>query len=209
MTKVKICGLSTPEAVTASIQHGADFIGFVSYLASPRHVQLEVAQYLAGFIPEHVQIVGLFVNPTDKDLQDFLEHVPLNMIQLHGDESAVRVEEIKAKFGLPVMKAISIANKGDLEKVKKYVNHCEWLLFDAKGETLPGGNGIAFDWTILKDFKSSKPWMLAGGLTSENIAEALSVLSPDAVDVSSGVEQEMGVKNIGKIASFLKRVKSA
>ena len=209
MTKVKICGLSTPESVTASIEQGADFIGFVSYPPSPRHVELEVAQYLASFIPAHVQIVGLFVNPTNKSLQEFIQAVPLNMIQLHGDETPVRVTEIKERFGLPVMKAISIADKGDLEKVKNYTNHCDWLLFDAKGEALPGGNGVAFDWTILKDFECSIPWMLAGGLTSENVGEALSIVTPTAVDVSSGVESEKRVKDLDKITSFLDAVKRA
>jgi len=212
MTKVKICGLSTPEAVTASIEHGADFIGFVSYPPSPRHVDLEVAQYLASFIPDYVEIVGLFVNPTDKDLHDFIQAVPLNIIQLHGDETPVRVAEIRERFGLPVMKAISIAQKSDIEKVKEYTNHCDWLLFDARGEALPGGNGVAFDWRILQDFTVPKPWMLAGGLNSENVTEALSILKPDAVDVSSGVEQKLEggkpAKDTKKIVSFLNTVKN-
>ncbi len=208
-TKVKICGLSTPETLTKAIEDGADYIGLVFYEPSPRHVSIEVASYLGASIPAHIQIVGLFVNPSDKGLQEFLDAVPLSMIQLHGNETPSRVSEIKEQFKLPVMKAISINDETDLSSVSEFESVADWILFDAKAEQLPGGNGKVFDWNILKDLKLSKPWMLAGGLTADNVQDALKILSPDAVDVSSGVESVKGQKDIDKIASFLERVKSA
>lgn len=219
MTKVKICGLSSPETLTCALEHGADFIGLVFYPPSPRHVNIEVASYLAGFVPNHIEVVGLFVDPDDKTLEQTLVAVPLTMIQLHGNETIERVREIKEKFNLPVMKAIAISSTKDLTKAQQYEDVADWLLFDAlptttpkaedQGEGLPGGNGIAFDWRILKDYQGSKPWMLAGGLTPENIGEALQILSPSAVDVSSGVESAAGIKDIAKIRSFLRGVKKA
>lgn len=209
MTKIKICGLSTPETVTSAIEHGADFIGLVFYPPSPRHVEIEVAKYLTSQVPDNVEIVGLFVNPNDQTLLEVLNDVPLSMIQLHGGERPERVREIKETFNLPVMKAVPIEHKEDLESITQYEDVADWLLFDAKGKELPGGNGIAFDWSILKDYSGSKPWMLAGGLTPDNVAEALKVLSSDAVDVSSGVESTPGQKDPHKIESFLKCVKRA
>lgn len=208
-TKVKICGLSTPETITAAIEHGSDFIGFVFYPPSPRHVEIDVAKYLAKSIPNHVEIVGLFVNPNNQTLQEVLNDIPLSMMQLHGSESIKRVKEIKEIFNLPVMKALSIENAEDLNKAEEYEPIVDWLLFDAKGEDLPGGNGKAFDWSILADYQGQKPWMLAGGLTPENIGEALKTLSPDALDVSSGVESSSGVKDVDKIQAFLRGAKRA
>lgn len=208
-TKVKICGLSTPETITTAIEHGADFIGLVFYPPSPRHLELEVARYLANTIPETVTTVGLFVDPDDKTLETTLNVVPLNVIQLHGNETPERVAEIKDKFDLPVMKAISVSTKMDIESASSYEGIVDWMLFDAKGEILPGGNGIAFDWTLLSEYQGATPWMLAGGLTPDNVLEALSIASPDAVDVSSGVETAKGVKDVAKIHSFLKAVKQA
>ena len=207
--KVKICGLSEPNSLTAAIEAGADFIGLVFYEASPRHVEIEVAKYLSSFIPDNVEIVGLFVNPDDEYLTRVLHDVPLTMIQLHGDETPTRVTENKNKFNLPVMKALSISSKKDLENIVHYENIADWLLFDAKGEKLPGGNGITFDWNILKNHESKTPWMLAGGLNADNAGEALKICSPDALDVSSGVEAAKGVKDSDKIRSFISAVKSA
>lgn len=209
MTKVKICGLSTPETVTKAVEDGADFIGLVFYPSSPRHVEIEVAKYLASFVPETIDIVGLFVTPNDQTLQEVLNDVPLSMIQLHGGERPDRVAEIKKNFDLPVIKAISVEKEDDLEMVPEYEATADWLLFDAKGEKLPGGNGITFDWQMLKSYQGEKPWMLAGGLTPENVEEALSTLSPDSVDVSSGVESSPGQKDPDKIGAFLKAVKKA
>lgn len=209
MIQVKICGLSTPETITAALENGADFVGLVFYPPSPRHVDLEVAQYLASFIPSQVNLVGLFVNPDDKLLNDVLGVVPLNMIQLHGEETPARVNEIKDKFNLPVMKAIPIETAEDLKDIPLYEGIADWFLFDSKGKALPGGNGMAFDWTLLKNYKSDTPWMLAGGLEPENVQQALEIVSPDAVDVSSGVESSKGVKDRQKIQAFIQAVKKA
>ena len=209
MTKVKICGLTEPNSLTAAIEAGADFVGLVFYAPSPRHVEVEVAKYLASFIPDNVGIVGLFVNPEDDYLTQVLQDVPLTMIQLHGDETPARVTEIKEKFKLPVMKAIPIANADDLKNAALYEAVADWLLFDAKGEALPGGNGKAFDWAILKEYQGTKPWMLAGGVTPDNIEDALKITTPDALDVSSGVESAKGVKDSDKIRSFIFAVKQA
>ena len=206
MTDVKICGISTPDAMTAAIEGGARFVGLVFYPKSPRAVSLEVASYLAAYVPHDVHIVGLFVDPTDELLREALDAVRLDMLQLHGTESPGRVAEIKTAFGVPVMKAISVSSADDLQMVPGYEAASDWLLFDAKASAdaaIPGGNGLPFDWTILKDFSASRPWMLAGGLTAENIESALAVLEPDAVDVSSGVESAPGVKDAGKIRRFL------
>lgn len=208
-TKVKICGLTEPNSLTAAIEAGADFIGLVFYEPSPRHVEIEVAKYLSNFIPENIGVVGLFVNPTDEYLTQVLNDVPLTMIQLHGDETPARVSEVKEKFQLPIMKAIPISDKCDLTSAALYEDHADWLLFDAKGEALPGGNGIAFDWIILKDYKGTKPWMLAGGLNPDNIKDALFLITPNAVDISSGVESATGIKDSDKIRSFIFAAKQA
>lgn len=226
MTDVKICGISTPDAMTAAIEGGARFVGLVFYPKSPRAVSVEVAAYLAAYVPHDVHIVGLFVDPTDELLRETLDTVRLDMLQLHGTESPGRVAEIKSAFGVPVMKAISVSSADDLQMVPGYEAAADWLLFDAKPEAqnsrnsefqrgnnaipgfrdsdiLPGGNGLPFDWAILKDFSASRPWMLAGGLTADNIAAALSALEPDAVDVSSGVESAPGIKDPDKIRALL------
>lgn len=208
-TKVKICGLSTPDALTAAIDGGADFVGLVFYEASPRHLKIEVAAYLAKQIPKTVEAVGLFVNPSDEYLTQVLNDVPLTMIQLHGDETVERVRQVTEKFKLPVIKALPIETADDLQNIKPYDGIADWLLFDAKAEKLPGGNGIAFDWNILKDYQGTSPWMLAGGLTPHNIREALNILSPHVLDVSSGVESAAGVKDTDKIHSFLNAAKKA
>lgn len=209
MTDVKICGLSTPETLTAAIESGAKFIGLVFHPASPRHVDIEVGRYLAKSVPETVEIVGLFVNPNDPTLLEVLTEIPLSMIQLHGGEVPNRVSEIKELTGLPVIKAIPVEAHDDIKRAEIYEGIADWLLFDAKGEELPGGNGRPFDWTILEGYNGKTPWMLAGGLTPENVGEALKIISPNAVDVSSGVESGKGIKDSGKIRAFIDAVKKA
>ncbi len=203
MTGVKICGIKTPEAMTAAIKGGARFVGLVFYEPSPRFVDLETAKYLASYVPADIYRVGLFVDPDDETLQKTLNEVPLDMIQLHGHESPGRIAEIKAAFSLPVIKAISISDKEDLDKVPGFEAAADWLMFDAKS----GGSGESFDWTVLQQFLDEnplkKPWFLAGGLTEENINAALEALSPSALDVSSGVESQRGVKDPAKIKAFL------
>lgn len=209
MTDVKICGLTEPESLTAAIKAGADFLGFVFYPASPRYIAPEAAAYLTHYVPKTVRSVGLFVDPEDAALKTTLAQVRLDVIQLHGQESPGRIAEIKQGFGLPVIKAISIASHADLEKIPGYDVVADWLMFDAAGEDLPGGTGKRFDWSLLSGVQTARPWFLAGGLTPENVGQAMTTLHPDAVDVSSGVESARGIKDPAKIRAFLKAVKQA
>jgi phosphoribosylanthranilate isomerase len=209
----KICGLSTAEALHASIRGGARFVGFVFYPASRRNVTPELAAALAGLVPEGVTRVGLFVDPTDALLSGVLNRVPLDLLQLHGSENPRRVADIKARFGKLVMKVIPIAGPEDPEAATPYLEVADWLLFDAKPprgdpKALPGGNGLAFDWQLLGGRRWSKPWMLSGGLTAKNVADAVATTHARAVDISSGVEIRPGIKDLGKISDFLARVGS-
>lgn len=210
MTEAKICGLKTPEHLRLAAQEGARYAGLVFYPPSPRALTREQGALLARQAPPGLAVVGLFVDPDDAFLDEILKQVPLGMVQLHGDEAPRRVAAIRARTGLPVMKALRVAAPEDLEPLSLYENVADWILFDAKSAApLPGGNGVAFDWTILKDTRPRKPWMLSGGLTPENVRTALSVLQPDAVDVSSGVEDTPGIKSADKIRTFLQAVKGA
>lgn len=210
MTDVKICGIKDPENLNAAINAGARYIGFVFYPPSPRHVSFDVAWNLARAVPTGMRSVGLFVDPDHDELEHIVSGIQLDVIQLHGSESPGKVQTIRDKFKMPVMKAIRVAEEKDLDDVAGYEAVADWLLFDAKvPDDLPGGTGHSFDWAILKDRTFSKPWMLGGGLTPENVGDALSILSPDAVDVSSGVESSRGQKDPTKIKTFIETVKSA
>lgn len=203
---VKICGLSEPQSLAAAVDAGARFTGFVFFPKSPRHVTADQAGQLARLVPEGVARVGLFVNPSDAELTTVLDRVPLDLVQLHGAETPTRVAEVKALTGLPVMKAVGIATPDDLESLWDYGLVADMLLVDAKpvpGADLPGGNGLAFDWRLLVGRRWLKPWMLAGGLTAENVAEAIRLTGAPAVDVSSGVESAPGVKDITRIRDFV------
>ena len=209
MTHSKICGIKTPEALRVSVDNGARFLGFVFYPPSPRHVPIDIAKELSLLVPTGVRSVGLFVDPTDAQLASVLGKVQIDMIQLHGDETPKRVAEIKAQYQMPIIKAFPVAGEGDLEGVEEYAKAADWYLFDAKATDggVSGGTGKSFDWTILQGRSFSKPWMLSGGLDADNVNQALSLLSPDAVDVSSGVEFTRGVKDDAKIKAFLDAVK--
>ncbi len=208
-TQVKICGLKTPDAMMAALE-AADFVGLVFHPPSPRHVDIEVASYLSSYVPDRVMICGLFVDPDDQKLDKILSNVRIDMIQLHGNETPDRVAAIKQATGKRVMKALSIENAASLSQIPAYEAVADWLLLDAKGtDTMPGGGGIAFDWSLLDSFRPSRPWMLAGGLTPENVGSAIRRLKPTAVDVSSGVESSRGVKVPDKIRLFLDSAKSA
>lgn len=207
---VKICGVKTPDALSAAAHNGARFIGFVFYPPSPRHIDIDSARELALMLPTGVRGVGLFVDPTDDQLNAVLGKVQLDMIQLHGDETPQRVAEIKAKYAMPIIKAFPVRVSDDIQRAEDYRDCADWYLFDAKPveAALPGGTGQSFDWALLEGKTFSKRWMLSGGLTAENMADALSNLSPNAVDVSSGVESTRGVKDIDKIRAFLESVKT-
>lgn len=203
----KICGISTPEALAAAAAHGARYVGLNFYPKSPRYVGPALAAQLARRAPTGLRTVGLFVTPDDELLDTVLSQVPLDMIQLHGDETPERVAEIRRSVSMPVMKAFRIASDADLDQVSAFEAAVDRLLFDAKPPanvaSLPGGNGIAFDWTLLANRAWSKPWMLSGGLTAENLAEAVHTTGATAVDISSGVEDRPGNKTPELIRAFL------
>lgn len=205
-TSVKICGLTTTDDVAAVAAAGARYAGLVFFAKSPRHLEIDQARSLALEIPEGVAKVALTVNADDATLDAITAQVPLDMLQLHGKESVERVQEVRARYGLPVMKAIGIADEADLAQISTYTQVADQLLIDAKPPKhadLPGGNGLAFDWRLLAGRRWATPWMLAGGLNPENVAEAIHLTGATQVDVSSGVESAPGVKNAKKIADFV------
>jgi phosphoribosylanthranilate isomerase len=208
----KICGLSTTEAVAASVAGGAAYLGFVFYPASPRSVTPEQAAALCAAVPAGICRVGLFVDPADEEIAAVLAAVRLDLLQLHGSESPQRVAEIRRRFARPVMKAIAVADSEDLAVADRYEEIADRLLFDAKpprrGDALPGGNGLAFDWHLIRGRAGRLPWMLSGGLTAELLPEAVRVSGAAAVDVSSGVESRPGQKDLAKIAAFLAAARS-
>ncbi len=206
MASVKICGLSTPESIAVATEAGARYVGFVFFAKSPRNLPAEAARTLAAEVPPGVAKVALVVDADDALLDEIVARVPLDMLQLHGRESPERVAEIRARYGLPVMKAIGIATEADLPAIARYEAVADQLLIDAKpapGADLPGGNGLVFDWRLLAGRKWQKPWMLAGGLTPENVARAINLTGARQVDVSSGVERAPGVKDAALIRAFI------
>lgn len=206
-TRVKICGLSDPAHVAAAAEAGAAYVGFVFFPGSPRHLDMARAAELAQDVPLGIRKVALTVNADDEFIDALRSRVPLDMLQLHGAESPARVSEIKARCGLPVMKAVGVADAGDLAVVESYAGIADQLLIDAKpskSADLPGGNGIAFDWRLVAGRSLPLPWMLAGGLTPGNVAEAVRLTGAGQVDVSSGVESAPGVKDAALIRAFLK-----
>lgn len=211
MTHVKICGLGDPENLRVAIEAGARFVGLVFYPDSPRNVSFDTAFELARTVPTGVRTVGLMVDPDDALLERVLTGIQLDMLQLHGGESPERVLEIKSKYHIDVMKVIRVRDETDFETVRDYEQIADWLMFDSKPEkaTLPGGTGHSFDWSLLEGRTFSKPWMLAGGLTPEHVADAIKQTNPDAVDVSSGVESAPGIKDPAKIKAFIDAVKNA
>ncbi|AUM73293.1 phosphoribosylanthranilate isomerase [Paracoccus jeotgali] len=206
MAQVKICGLSQPEHVDAAIRAGAGFLGFVFFPKSPRNVSAETAAALTAEVPPGIARVGLFVNPDDALLDRVLGLVPLDILQLHGAETPERVSQIRARTGLPVMKAVGVSTPADLDALWDYGLVADMLLVDAKpppDAVLPGGNGLAFDWRLLVGRKWLKPWVLAGGLNHDNVAEAVHLTGARIVDVSSGVESAPGHKDAALIRRFI------
>ncbi|WP_084861086.1 phosphoribosylanthranilate isomerase [Salibaculum halophilum] len=203
---VKICGLRSAADIGAAVSSGARYLGFNFFDPSPRSVTPDVARALALDVPPGVAKVALVVDASDVALDALVETVPVDMLQLHGRESPARVAEVRARYGLPVMKCLGIAGPGDLEAIDRYSDVADQLLLDAKppeGAALPGGNGLAFDWRLLAGRGSwDRPWMLAGGLTPENVGEAVRRTGATQVDVASGVESAPGVKDAGRMAAF-------
>lgn len=207
--KAKICGISTPDAMQAALDGGARWVGLVFFPKSPRNVSIATAAELSRMVGTGTRVVGLFVDPTDELLDDVTGQVPLDLIQLHGGETPERVAAIKARFNLPVMKAVKVAEPADLDAAKLFEPVADLLLFDAKppkGAVLPGGNGVSFDWSLLTGRTWEKPWMLSGGLDPANVADAIRATGATAVDVSSGVEEAPGVKSPALIRAFLQAV---
>jgi phosphoribosylanthranilate isomerase len=208
---VKICGVNAPEAVEAAARAGADYVGLVFFERSPRYVPPARAGALVAGLAPGIRKVGLFVDVADETIGRALDSLPLDLLQFHGRESPERVAAVKANFGIPVMKAIKIAERRDLEAVRPYVGHADWILFDAKApaslkDALPGGNAVSFDWRLLAGLELPVPWMLSGGLDPDNVAEAVRVSGARAVDVSSGVEARPGLKDPDRIAAFARAV---
>jgi phosphoribosylanthranilate isomerase len=204
--RVKICGLREAAHVEAAVRAGAAYVGFVFFPKSPRNLSLAEAAALAVAVPPGVAKVALTVDADDAALDALLAQVPVDMLQLHGHESPARVAEVRARFGLPVMKAVGVATEADLPALDDYGRVADQLLVDAKpapGAELPGGNGLAFDWRLVAGRRWPVPWMLAGGLTAENVAEAVRLTGARQVDVSSGVESVPGFKDPVKIEDFL------
>ncbi len=209
---IKICGLSTPETLDAALDAGADMVGFVFFPPSPRTLTFEAAAALSVQTGHRALKVALSVDADNALLEGIVEHLKPDILQFHGKETPERILTVKARYGLPVMKAIHISELSDLEAVATYEDAADRLLFDArppKGATLPGGNGAAFDWTILRNVQTARPWMLSGGLSPANVAEALAVTHARGVDVSSGVETSPGVKDASLIHEFIRRARAA
>ena len=207
---VKICGLRTPQALDVALESGADLVGFVFFPPSPRNLGLEAARALGERVDGRAGKVALTVDATDETLLDVVNALKPDMLQLHGKETPERVVAIRTRFGLPVMKALPIAERTDLSPIRIYAQVADRLIFDArppKEATRPGGLGTPFDWTLLASVDSRIPFMLSGGLDAGNVAEALRITSAPGVDVSSGVERSPGEKDPAKIREFIRAVR--
>ena len=212
MTKAKICGLSTPEAVAAAIEGKADYIGFVFYPASPRHVTPQQAAALAEPARGKAKIVALVVDPAHQFVHDMVTVFRPDYIQMHGAEPAYRVSEVARYGARPIIKAVPVSTAEDLRDAETFDGMVDHLMFDAKppkDSALPGGNALSFDWDLLKNRKFSRPYFLAGGLDPWNVGEAIARSGAPMVDVSSGVERGPGLKDPALIAAFLDAVRRA
>lgn len=210
--RVKICGLRTPDDVRMAVAAGAAYGGFVFYPRSPRHLTLDAAREAALAAPEGFCKVALVVDADDARLDAITGAVPLDMLQLHGAESPERVAEVRARYGLPVIKAVGIAERRDLARILDYSLVADQILVDARppaGAALPGGNGIAFDWRLIVHRHWLRPWLLAGGLTPDNVAEAIRLTGAKQVDVSSGVENAAGRKDPALVRAFVRAAQGA
>jgi len=208
---VKICGLSTPETLDAALDAGADMVGFMFFPASPRHLSLGAARELAARVKSRAQKVAVSVDADDAALENAIDAVRPDLLQLHGKETTARIRDIKAKFGVPVMKVISVETAADLSSVAGYAAVADRILFDArapKDATRPGGLGVPFDWHLLENLKLAVPWMVSGGINAANVTQALRVTRAPGVDVSSGVESAPGVKDVALIRAFIAAVRA-
>ena len=208
---IKICGISTPDALDAAIAAHADHAGFVFFGPSPRNVDRQAAARLAARAGSAIGKVGLFVDPEDGLLAESVSAGALDAIQLHGSETPERVAQVRIRFELPVWKAIAVSTQADVARAERYREVADLILFDArtpKDAALPGGMGLRFDWALLAGHRDRSGWGLAGGLTPLNVADAIAQTQPPLVDTSSGVESAPGVKDVDKIAAFCKAARS-
>lgn len=209
---IKICGLKTPEAVERSVALGATHVGFIFFPKSPRNIEPADAGVLAEIARGKAKLVAVTVNATNDDLDEIIALLDPDILQLHGSESPERVLNVKAVYGLPVMKAMSISTAEDLKQIETYEGIADRFLFDAKapaGSQLPGGNGVSFDWSILDTLDENLDYMLSGGLNADNVADAIKLTRCTGIDVSSGVESAPGVKDITKIDAFFEAARPA
>lgn len=213
-TKVKICGLKTPETMSVALDAGADYVGLVFFPPSPRTLDIAAARPLAEMARGHAQIVALTVDPDDALIEAIATGLRPDIIQLHGSETPERADAIKSLSGCAVMKAVKVATAADTEEAFRYAaprGPCETVLFDAKAPkdaVLPGGNGLTFDWRILEAVGHRVDYMLSGGLTADNVGDAIRLTGAHAVDVSSGVERSPGTKDAARIRAFLAAAKA-
>ena len=210
---VKICGLNSQTAIDTAIASGVDYLGFVFFPPSPRSLTPEIASRLMEKRSNDFKVVAVVVNPSDKLLEEITYHLAPDIFQLHGSETAEDLERIKQKFNTKIIKAMKISEREDFEEVSKFDKVADFLLFDAAAplnttHSLPGGNGISFNWNWLSDASLATPWFLSGGLNIGNINEAVETTGATAVDVSSGVEDQAGIKNNQKIIEFMNTVRT-
>ena len=209
---IKICGLKTPEAVDHAVALGATHVGFIFFGKSPRHIEPSDAGRLADRVRGRAKIVSVSVDADNDDLDELVSMIRPDILQLHGRESPDRVLTVKAVTGLPVWKALSISEAGDLARIDDYDGIADRFLFDAKrpkNSELPGGNGVSFDWTLLKGLSERVDYMLSGGLDKDNVGEALRIAKPLGIDLSSGVESSPGVKSLEMMDEFFAAVRAA
>ncbi|MGB1894972.1 MAG: phosphoribosylanthranilate isomerase [Candidatus Puniceispirillaceae bacterium] len=216
-TSVKICGISAFDIYRHCAEVGVDWIGMVFYARSPRHLEIEQAAALAAQADRDIAPamrpgrIALVVDADDASLNAIIEHARPDMLQLHGHEPPARISDIKQRFGLPVMPVITVSSKQDIQEAGAVTELADWILFDAQpsadSDGLPGGTGSSFDWSYLADFKSSTPWMLAGGLNARNVAQAIEITQAPCVDISSGVEKNRGEKSKTAISAFVHAAK--
>jgi phosphoribosylanthranilate isomerase len=208
---IKICGLKTLEALDVALDAGADMVGFVFFAPSPRHLGTGTARSLGMRVQDRARKVALTVDADDGMLAEIMESLKPDLLQLHGNETPARVRAIKARFGRPVMKAIAVESRKDLDSVASYAGIADQVLFDARAPrdaTRPGGLGKPFDWHLLENLELDVPFMLSGGLDPANVASALRITRAPGVDVSSGVERVPGEKDLGKIRAFVRAARA-
>lgn len=201
-TQIKICGITTPDAMDAAIQSGATHVGLVNFAPSPRHIEPVAASELRAMARGKAKVVLLLVNAEIEATAQAIEAIKPEIIQFHGSETPEWTALVRKQLGLVVWKALGVKDAPTLEKSRRYMGKVDRLLFDAPAKALPGGNGTQFDWSLLTDFDHRIPWGLAGGLTPDNVADAIRQTGTDLVDTSSGVESAPGVKDLDKIAAF-------